>query len=288
MPFSACTPRSSNARPEPATRSLTVWETSTSPGPASEAIRAPVWTAMPRILGPSSSHSPVWMPARISTPSCRTASPAVSAQRTARAGPSKAARKPSPAVSTSRPRKRSSSRRTAASWVLSSSRQRAAELGGPLGRADDVGEQDGGKHAVGFRHRPCAGQELLDLVGDCVRVAGGDPVIRARKLDELRAGDPGREITALRHVDVVVAGPVEDERRDLDRGEDVPDVDVRVHAEESRGCARARGAPEVLLEVPHERLVADAARCVVLDVLRPHVAPVLLDLGGGLITVFRG
>ena len=40
----------SNARPEPATRSLTVCETSTSPGPASEAIRAPVWTAMPRDL----------------------------------------------------------------------------------------------------------------------------------------------------------------------------------------------------------------------------------------------
>ena len=126
---------------------------------------------MPRTFAPSSSHSPVWMPARISTPSCRTASPAESAQRTARAGPSNAARKPSPAVSTSRPRKRSSSRRTAASWVLEQLAPAAvAELDGPLGRADDVGEEDGGQHAVGLRHRPRAGQELLDLVGELVDV----------------------------------------------------------------------------------------------------------------------
>ena len=45
-------PRSANARPEPTTRSLTVRETSTSPGPASAAIRAPMWTASPRMSSP--------------------------------------------------------------------------------------------------------------------------------------------------------------------------------------------------------------------------------------------
>ena len=42
MPFSSCTPRSMNLRPDPATRSLTVFETSTSLAPACAATRAPV------------------------------------------------------------------------------------------------------------------------------------------------------------------------------------------------------------------------------------------------------
>ena len=46
-PFSSWVPRSSNEIPEPATRSFTVLETSTSPAPASAATRAPVCTAMP-------------------------------------------------------------------------------------------------------------------------------------------------------------------------------------------------------------------------------------------------
>src|SRR5207248_7512310 len=45
-----------------------------------------------------------------------------------------------------------------------------------------------------------------------------------------------------------------------------------------RRRAWAGPAPEVLLEVSHELVVADAARRVVLDVLRPKVAPVALDL----------
>ena len=105
------------------------------------------------------------------------------------------------------------------------------------------------------------------------------------ELDELRAGDLRCEIPALRDVDVVVAGAVEDERRDPDRRQDVPDVDVRVHAQEGRGRPGARAAPEVLLEVPHELLVADAAGRVVLDVLRPKVTPVPLDVRRGLLAV---
>src|SRR5439155_21476995 len=47
-PLSAWTPRSSNRRPEPATRSLTVFETRISPAPASAATRAPMRSAMYR------------------------------------------------------------------------------------------------------------------------------------------------------------------------------------------------------------------------------------------------
>src|SRR5437899_9899961 len=62
-------PRSRNPIPEPATRSLTVLETSTSPGAAWAATRAPMWTAMPPTFPSISSHSPVWRPARTSMPS---------------------------------------------------------------------------------------------------------------------------------------------------------------------------------------------------------------------------
>src|SRR5207244_2127072 len=72
-PFSWCVPRSSNSIPEPATRSLTVRETRTSPGAAFAATRAPVLIATPVGLSPTSSHSPVCNPLRSSIPSVRTA-----------------------------------------------------------------------------------------------------------------------------------------------------------------------------------------------------------------------
>jgi hypothetical protein len=46
-PLSVAAPRPANSIPEPATRSLTVLETRTSPGCASAAMRAPMWTARP-------------------------------------------------------------------------------------------------------------------------------------------------------------------------------------------------------------------------------------------------
>src|SRR3990172_705665 len=103
-PFSSCSPRSSNVRPDPATRSFTVCETSTSEGRDAAATRAPIATPMPATSSPSSSTSPVWRPARISRPSDAIAAVMADAQRTALAGPSNVARKPSPIVLISRPR----------------------------------------------------------------------------------------------------------------------------------------------------------------------------------------
>ena len=68
-PFNSCSPASLNARPEPATRSFTVWETRTSDGPAVEATRAPMETEIPVHLPSTISHSPVCTPARTSMPS---------------------------------------------------------------------------------------------------------------------------------------------------------------------------------------------------------------------------
>src|SRR5262245_61156015 len=55
-PLRACMPRSSNAMPEPTTRSFTVLETSTSPGFAVAATRLPICTAIPSTLLSSTWH----------------------------------------------------------------------------------------------------------------------------------------------------------------------------------------------------------------------------------------
>jgi hypothetical protein len=93
-----------NTKPEPATRSLTVEETSTSEGPAIAPTRAPIITAIPPTFSSIASTSPVCSPARTGSPIACSASTVASAQRTARLGPSKVAKNPSPAVSISRPR----------------------------------------------------------------------------------------------------------------------------------------------------------------------------------------
>src|SRR5207249_7814273 len=73
-PLSVCVPASSNPRPAPATRSFTVLETRTSFALALEATLEAVWTAIPPTSSSINSHSPVWMPARISIPISRTES----------------------------------------------------------------------------------------------------------------------------------------------------------------------------------------------------------------------
>jgi hypothetical protein len=52
------------AAPDPATRSFTVRDTSTSPGSASAETREAMWTAMPFTSLSTCSISPVWRPLR--------------------------------------------------------------------------------------------------------------------------------------------------------------------------------------------------------------------------------
>jgi hypothetical protein len=63
-----CRRAGKSRRPEPATRSFTVEETTTSSAPASDVRRAAMATAMPPTSSPSSSISPVWRPARHAGP----------------------------------------------------------------------------------------------------------------------------------------------------------------------------------------------------------------------------
>ncbi len=63
--------------------SLTVPDTRTSSPFARPLRRAPMWTAKPPMSSPISSHSPVWIPARISRSSSASAVRTAFAQRTA-------------------------------------------------------------------------------------------------------------------------------------------------------------------------------------------------------------
>ena len=70
-PRSSTLPWSSNPVHEPTTRSRTVQETRMSPAPAWPQILAAMCTAIPPMSASSSSHSPVWMPARTRCPTSR-------------------------------------------------------------------------------------------------------------------------------------------------------------------------------------------------------------------------
>ena len=128
MPFSSCSPRSSNWRPEPATRSLVVALTRISPGTRDRHDpRADMNGDATRLLaGTAARPRPYGRPpgprARAERATPRSPSP----QRIARAGPSNRAKNPSPAVSTSSPEKRANSRRTASSCSWSRSDQEAS------------------------------------------------------------------------------------------------------------------------------------------------------------------
>ena len=113
-PFSSCSPASSKLRPEPGTRSFTVWETRTSTGQlAPRPWRRRHGEPCDVIAFERLDLAGVQAPARTSSPTARTAPPIACAHRTPRAGPSNVAKNPSPAVLISVPRNRPMSARTA-------------------------------------------------------------------------------------------------------------------------------------------------------------------------------
>ena len=96
-----------------------------------------------------------------------------------------------------------------------------AERGSSLGRADDVGEEDGREDAFRFRLIPSAalpdpGQEPLDLFDDRLAVSDPGKVIFARKLDVDGAGDLVCRKPRIPDVAVTVADAVNDQRRYVD------------------------------------------------------------------------
>src|SRR5262249_10594886 len=99
-PFKLWVPRSSNRRPDPATRSLTVLDTNTSSSAARARMRLQYGLRYHRAFHRSPHTHQREHPREREYRASTIARP----QRTARAGPSNDAKKPSPAVSISRPR----------------------------------------------------------------------------------------------------------------------------------------------------------------------------------------
>src|SRR2546427_13146562 len=90
-----------------------------------------------------------------------------------------------------------------------------AELGGPCGRADDVREQDGGKHSLWFGRLPAAalpdaGQKLLDLPNDRLAVSDPGEVVVARKLNVDGIGNVLCGVACVLEVAIAIAGAVQD------------------------------------------------------------------------------
>ena len=75
-----------------------------------------------------------------------------------------------------------------------------AELSQFDGRIDDVGEQDGGEHAVGLDGRPFHPEEITDGVEDRILVARPRRMVFAWQLDEPSAGDLRGEPAPLRQI----------------------------------------------------------------------------------------
>jgi hypothetical protein len=116
-----------------------------------------------------------------------------------------------------------------------------AEDVGAIRGAHDVAEHDRGEDAIVLRRRPDAGQELLDLVDDRIGVPGVGQVVDARELHELRPRDVCGEVSRVARVAEGIIQALEDERRDLDRGENRPHVDLGIHHEVLDRVARAEG-----------------------------------------------
>src|SRR5690242_5528490 len=95
-----------------------------------------------------------------------------------------------------------------------------------LGRADDVGEEDGREHPIASRSEPDARQELLDLADERIRVADPRDVVDARELDEPRARNPFGHVASAVDAGHLIVGAVEDQRRDAEQREHVAYVRV--------------------------------------------------------------
>ena len=197
---------------------------------------------MPSAPESASSSSPVCSPARISIPSGRTASRmragAADGARGAVEGREDAVAGEPGLLAPCAFQLGADDRVVSREQLLPA---RVAELGGPLGRADDVREQHGREHAVRLARAPRPRDELLDLVDElvlCCPRTGSGRSLEARRAS--RSGCAPRGTGRPRPAPTVSSRPVQDERRHPDRREDVADVDLHRHVEpRPRGGGRA-------------------------------------------------
>ena len=197
-------------------------------------------TAMPRTCPPTRSSSPVCSPERIWIPSGRAASviehgTADCAGRPVERGEEAVAGRAHLAAAEAA--ELAADRRVVLLQQVAPAA--VAELGGVLGRVDDVGEEDGGQHTVGRRMGPYAGQELLDLIEDrAIAAATACGRCRARRH---RAPGSARPRSGFRPG---LVRAVQDQGRHADRGQHVSSLSsgkfMRI-SQQAAGRARPAG-----------------------------------------------
>ena len=187
-----------------------------------------MWTVTPARSSPASSHSPVCRPARRST----------SRPRAASHHRERAPDRPRRAVEGGEHAVAGAADRAPAvdgdllvdDAVVAGDQVVPAPVAEPrrvLGRADDVGEHDRRQDPVRIADAARAGDELLDLVEQRVRVADEVDVVVAGQLDVARARYVLGQVAGVGDVDQAVAAAVHDQRRDPDRRKHRAHVDAR-------------------------------------------------------------
>ena len=138
-----------------------------------------------------------------------------------------------------------------------------AELDRLLRRADDVREEHRRQHAVDLGLLPGSllpdtAQELRDRLDRLIRVDERSMVV-PRQLDQLCAGNTLGHVATVLDRDGIV-DPVNEQRRQADDRQHVPDVDLHVHPMELADRRRACALPLEPRPPVDVRLVAGVAR----------------------------
>ena len=272
MPFSSNSPRSSNARPEPATRSRVVADASTSPAPACGRDRA-------RRCAPRSRAASRRRPLDLARVNARAhlepeLGQAVADRERAADRARRAVEQRQEPVAGGVDLLAAEALELAPHQLRGGARAARPRRDRRARRARSVEPTRSVKRIVAStrsarRAWPHAGEELLDLVDDVVRVPERHVRV-ARELDEPRAGDVRGDVAALLDPRVAVAEAVDDERRRLDRRQHVANVGLRVHQHEVARRARARRGPRARHPPALERRRRRSAPCALRSASTPH------------------
>ncbi len=140
-----------------------------------------------------------------------------------------------------------------------------AQLGGPLGRADDVGEQHRGQHTGRFDAAASPDQELLDHSQHHVLLVPPHRQV-ALQLHQPRVGDVLGQVAAVRGRHQLEVAVVEHQRWHLDQRQQGADVDLQHRPQVGADHPRAGDGPLEPGRPAPEPLVVGVARRVGLGV----------------------
>ena len=150
-----------------------------------------------------------------------------------------------------------------------------------LGRADNVGEEHRGEHAVGLTGRLDSGQQFLDFVDNRVPSLRPPGMIHARHFDKARTRDVFGEKAAFGELHITIPGAVHDERRHPNTRQHFTDIDRRVHFQERKRSTGACAATMISHQLSQSLRVE--ARC---NVVKSR-CPVALDRLVGRLALLR-